>query len=40
MVVPELGRTIVALARAIERSLPEIQDWAANMFRDNEQIYN
>lgn len=40
VVVPELGKTVVTLARTVERSLPEIQDWAANMFRDNEQIYN
>lgn len=40
VVVPELVRTMVTLARTVERSLPEIQSWAANMFRDNEQIYN
>lgn len=40
VVVPELGKTVVTLARTVERSLPQIQDWAANMFRDNEQIYN
>ena len=39
VVVPELGKTVVTLARTVERSLPQIQDWAANMFRDNE-IYN
>lgn len=38
VVVPELGKTLVTLGKTVEKTIPEVQRWAAEIFRDNQQI--
>ena len=38
VVIPELGRTVLNLGKTIQEFIPEVQAWAINLFRDNEQI--
>ena len=38
VVLPELGRTVLNIGRTIQDFIPEVQAWAINIFRDNEEI--
>ena len=38
VVVPELGRTILGLGKTLQDFVPEVQKWAIELFRDNEEI--
>lgn len=38
VVVPELGRTVLGLGKTIQDFVPEVQNWAINLFKDNEEI--
>ena len=38
VVVPELGRTVLNLGKTIQNFIPQVQEWAINMFRENEEI--
>ncbi len=38
VVVPELGRTVLGLGKTIQDFVPEVQKWAIELFRDNEEI--
>lgn len=38
VVIPELGRTVLNIGRTIQDFIPEVQAWAINIFRDNEEI--
>ena len=38
VVIPELGRTVLNIVRTIQDFIPEVQAWAINIFRDNEEI--
>lgn len=38
VVVPELGRTILGLGKTVQDFVPEVQKWAIDLFKDNEDI--
>lgn len=38
VVVPELGRTIMGLGKTIQNVIPQVQKWAIDVFRENEEI--
>lgn len=38
VVVPELGRTILGLGKTIQDFVPQVQQWAIELFEDNEEI--
>ncbi len=38
VVIPELGRTVLNIGKTIQDFIPEVQAWAIDMFRDNEEI--
>ncbi len=38
VVVPELGRTVLGLGKTIQDFVPEVQKWAIDLFKDNEDI--
>ena len=38
VVIPELGRTVLNIGKTIQDFIPEVQAWAINIFRDNEEI--
>lgn len=38
VVVPELGRTLLGLGKTIQDFVPQVQTWAINLFKDNEEI--
>lgn len=38
VVVPELGRTILNLGKTLQDVIPQVQAWAIDMFRENDEI--
>lgn len=38
VVVPQLGNTIMNLGKTLQEFIPEVQDWAINYFRDNDEL--
>ena len=38
IVIPELGNTILNLGKTIQEFIPEVQEWALGVFRENEEI--
>ncbi len=38
IVVPELGKTIINLGKTIQDFIPQVQEWAVNLFHENEEI--
>lgn len=38
VVIPELGQTVLGLAKTLQDFVPEVQKWAIGIFNDNEEI--
>lgn len=38
IVIPEMGKTILNLGKTIQEFIPEVQEWALRVFRENEEI--
>lgn len=38
VVLPELGNTVISLAKVLQEFLPGIQQWAVDMFKDNPEL--
>lgn len=38
VVVPELGRTVINLGKTLQEFIPQAQEWAIQVFKDNEEL--